>query len=294
MRFLLRKLYICTSKQITVLALLIMKNLALFTTICLLLACQQKAEQHGATERGKVIESSVATPQLYNKTAPKMNTDWINQAYLMGKFQPNTNADFTLVPAAVTDGAQQYYLRAEALAAFQAMRTEALKSAITLKIISATRPFDRQKQIWEAKWNGSTAVGGQNLAKIIADPTQRARKILTYSSMPGTSRHHWGTDVDLNSLEPAYFKRGQGKQIYDWLNLHAAEFGFCQPYSAGRTNGYNEEQWHWSYMPIAQLLTQKYPQLVTNQDISGFQGSQTAVDIDMVNQYVLGINQNCK
>ena len=235
-----------------------MKNLLLFTTFCLLLACQQKVEQHGATERGKVIESSVAMPQsktaTNTKNVPKTNTDWITQEYLMGKFQPNTNEDFALAPAAVTDGAQQYYLRVEALAAFQSMRTEALKSGITLKIISATRPFDRQKQIWEAKWNGSTAVGGQNLAKTIADPTARARKILTYSSMPGTSRHHWGTDMDLNSLEPAYFKRGQGKQIYDWLNLHAAEFGFCQPYSAGRTNGYNEEQWHWSYMPLAQCF----------------------------------------
>ena len=32
--------------------------------------------------------------------------------------------------------------------------------------------------------------------------------------MPSTSRHHWGTDLDLNNLNNSYFTSGKGKKIY--------------------------------------------------------------------------------
>jgi zinc D-Ala-D-Ala carboxypeptidase len=230
---------------------------------------------------------AILPPQPMPKTP--MPPAWITRDYLMGKFQPTTHPDFVLLARTYTDGQQQYYLRREVADAFRQMYEAAAKSGVTLRIISATRPFEHQKRIWEAKWNGATLVGGKNLAKTLPDPTRRAKKILTYSSMPGTSRHHWGTDFDLNSLEPAYFKRGEGKKIYDWLTAHAAEFGFCQPYTAHRATGYNEEKWHWSYSPTAQQLTEAYPQLLHNEDISGFLGAETAVNIDMVNNYVLAV-----
>jgi zinc D-Ala-D-Ala carboxypeptidase len=57
---------------------------------------------------------------------------------------------------------------------------------------------------------------------------------MQYSSMPGTSRHHWGTDVDLYALDDIYFTYGDGKIVYDWLLANAANYGFCQPYTANR------------------------------------------------------------
>ncbi len=213
---------------------------------------------------------------------------------LMGKFEPSTHSDFVAVPRTYSDGGQAYFLRKETLESFKKMHEAAKKDGITLTIISATRNFDRQKQIWEAKWNGATAVGGKNLAKTVADPTERALKILTYSSMPSTSRHHWGTDFDLNSLNPSFFENGNGKKIYDWLVLHAAEYGFAQPYTAGRPSGYNEEKWHWSYTPLAKQFTQNYAKNIQNSEITGFLGSETAVSIDMVNKYVLGVAASCK
>lgn len=68
---------------------------------------------------------------------------------------------------------------------------------------------------------------------------------MLYSSMPTTSRHHWGTDMDINSVEPEYFESGQGLLEYNWLKANAHKFGFCQPYSpkddGSRTQGYNLE-----------------------------------------------------
>ena len=112
--------------------------------------------------------------------------------------------------------------------------------------------------------------------------------------MPGSSRHHWGTDVDLNSFDNSWFEAGPGLNIYNWLSKHAREYGFCQPYSAGRPAGYLEERWHWSYMPVSQKLTSLAKKELKNEMIKGFLGSETAVMIDVVKNYVLGINEECK
>ena len=214
---------------------------------------------------------------------------------LTGRFQPGSHPDFVAIPApyAAETG---MYMRKAAFAAFKDMADAATKDGVSLRIISATRNFDRQKQIWEGKWLGKRLVDGQDLSKTIADPAKRAAKILEFSSMPGTSRHHWGTDIDLNSLQNSYFDKGTGLKVYQWLVAHAGSYGFCQPYSArstGRTTGYEEEKWHWSYTPIAQPLTQMVRQNMTDADIKGFLGAQTAAALDVRNHYMLGINEAC-
>ena len=114
--------------------------------------------------------------------------------------------------------------------------------------------------------------------------------------MPGTSRHHWGTDIDINSLEDSYFLSGQGKKEYEWLTKNAARFGFQQPYTPKdkeRPTGYEEEKWHWTYKPISKDLTLQYAKSVTIESIKGFSGAETAESIDIINKYVLGIHPDC-
>ncbi len=215
--------------------------------------------------------------------------------YLMGRFNPATHPDFVRIAPEHCDKPDMF-LRRDAYHAFVRMYRAAQADGITLIIRSATRPFQHQKRIWEAKWRGERLVDGMNLAQAIPDPVQRALKILEYSSMPGTSRHHWGTDIDLNAFENSYFEQGQGQHEYEWLVAHAHEYGFCQPYTAKgpqRPWGYNEEKWHWSYRPIARQLTQLARTQLTDQMISGFQGAETAPQIQVVKRYVLGINEDC-
>jgi LAS superfamily LD-carboxypeptidase LdcB len=175
---------------------------------------------------------------------------------------------------------------------------EAAKAdGVELTIISATRNFEKQRQIWEAKWTGARRIeNGTNAAQKYPDPKTRALKILEYSSMPGTSRHHWGTDIDLNDLDNYTFEKGRGKKVYEWLTAHGAEFGFCQPYSKrgpDRPDGYNEEKWHWSYMPVARQLTDMAAREMKDEMIAGFRGAKAAVEIGVVKKYVLGINKDC-
>ncbi|MDX1909408.1 MAG: M15 family metallopeptidase [Bacteroidia bacterium] len=224
--------------------------------------------------------------------------DTVDIRYLTGRFDPATDPLFARIPDAYTTGsARGGYLRQEALAAFEQLHAAALRDGVRLTILSATRNFDYQRRIWEDKWNGTRLVEGQNLARALPDPVTRARKILRYSAMPATSRHHWGTDFDLNALENSYFTTGEGLKVYTWLRTHAATFGFGQPYTAkgpARPEGYEEEKWHWSYLPLAKSYLATYTSQVTYADITGFAGDEAAPGLDVIQAYVQGIDPTCR
>lgn len=217
--------------------------------------------------------------------------------YCTGRFDPAQNPDFVKVAAEYTDG-DPYLLRKETYAAFEKMHAAAKAVGVKLTLVSATRNFARQKQIWEAKWTGKRLLEGKDKADVVyPDPADRARAILRYSSMPGTSRHHWGTDIDINNLNNSYFAAGKGKIEYDWLIANAGQFGFGQPYTPKgneRPQGYEEEKWHWSYTPISGPLTAYASAHLSNDMVAGFAGAESAQAIDVVKNYVLGINQDCR
>lgn len=216
--------------------------------------------------------------------------------YLMGKFNPSEREDFAVIPDEFNIGGYKMYLRKETLSAFMDMRNAAVKNNVDLKIASATRNFDYQKNIWNNKWTGYTLVDGKNLSKSIPDGRARFQKILEYSAVPGTSRHHFGTDIDINNANLEYFETENGRRVYEWLAINAPSFGFCQVYNQKnnkRVNGYNEEKWHWSYLPLARTFPQEYKNLIKNEDIKGFLGEEYAQSLDLLNNYVLSINPEC-
>ena len=216
--------------------------------------------------------------------------------YLMGKFDPTQHPDFVLIDTLYADRAG-LYLRKETYTAFRKMYDAARQDGIRLQIRSATRTFGAQKYIWERKWNGETTIeNGKSAPEAYPDAVTRARMILKYSSMPGSSRHHWGTDIDLNAFDNSWFDAGPGLEIYQWLVLHAAKYGFCQPYTKKgpeRPYGYEEERWHWSYLPLAKPLTQFAADQLKEEMIGGFAGAGVAHDLHIVEHYVLGINPEC-
>ncbi len=219
----------------------------------------------------------------------------VDKNYLLGRFNPETDGRFEKIPAEYSPGsANGGYLRKEVLQAFAKMRQAAKNDGVTLTIVSATRNFQRQKSIWESKWTGKTLVEGQDVSRI-NDSAARAKIILRFSAMPGTSRHHWGTDMDLNDLEDAYFQTQEGKKVYAWLIANAPRFGFCQPYTSklnSNRTGYEEEKWHWSYLPLSSELLKQYVQSVDANDLNGFKGSTTAEAIEVIKRYVAGVS--CK
>ena len=245
----------------------------------------------GCADRPAAIESTAPA------SSPSPVDTFANLTYLTGRFDPADHPDFVSVAPKYTDG-DPYLLHRQTYAAFERMHVAAKADGVTLTMVSATRNFERQKQIWEAKWNGQRLLEGTEKAdEVYPDPADRARAILRYSSMPGTSRHHWGTDIDLNDLNNGYFASGEGLRVYEWLTTHAAEYGFCQPYTAkgaARPNGYEEEKWHWSYLPLATKLTDFAARELNDRDIAGFAGAEAAPRIGVIENYVLGINKKCR
>lgn len=273
----------------------------LLPVLVLFSACNDNATSGEASSENASIPAvetvavdSPDTAVAVRPPAPKR--DPIPVKYLLGQFEPSKDENFARIEGAYT-AKSNIYLRKETYDAFKEMHAAAKADGVNLQIVSATRNFNYQKGIWERKWTGVTKVGGQNLAQTIDDPVQRAEKILRYSSMPGTSRHHWGTDLDLNNLNNEWFDSGQGKKIYQWLTRHASEYGFCQTYTPigeMRPHGYQEEKWHWSYTPLASQYLEDYQTLVGFADIKGFKGAEAAEPLNVIEHYVVGVNDDCK
>ncbi len=220
----------------------------------------------------------------------------IDKNYLLGKVTPAESSKMTRV-SNIYSSRDGLYMHKEAYEAFKKMHEAAQEDGINLIIISAMRTFDHQKRIWENKWNGRQILFGDIYATDIESPTKRALEILRFSAMPGTSRHHWGTDIDLNSLNNNFFKSGDGLKIYQWLQENALKYGFCQPYTPHgkeRGGGYEEEKWHWSYMPVANDYYTAYINKISYNDISGFDGSETSSKLNVIKNYVKEIDPECK
>lgn len=214
-----------------------------------------------------------------NMSSQVLTSEGISKELLLGKINYRTNKGFVKVDSKYCS--KTTFLNKEVYHAFLEMYNSAKNDGIELRIVSGARNFDHQKAIWERKWKDYNEL----------DPQCRTQKILEYSSMPSTSRHHWGTDIDLNNLENAYFTEGTGKTEYEWLVKNAPLFGFYQVYTskdAGRT-GYAEEKWHWSYLPLAGRYLEAYNKTISYQDISGFDGCQLAEVNQMITAYVNGI-----
>jgi LAS superfamily LD-carboxypeptidase LdcB len=224
---------------------------------------------------------------------------------LSGKFNPVGDDEYNVVPSAYATQTGMY-MHVGALEAFIKMAEQAKKNGFTIYINSAFRDFSSQKYIWESKFGGQRLVEGKNLKKTFPDERARALKILEYSSMPGTSRHHWGTDIDLGynkninqMLTNSAFESGEGLQFYNWMKKHASDYGFCQPYkeSPEKRNadikfGYHEEKWHWSYKPLSDGYLKTYLDHAEKLTPTGFTGSSAAAELYL--DYVQNIHKDCR
>lgn len=208
-------------------------------------------------------------------------SDWSKEE-LLGKFNPMEHPDFMKVEDEFSSKPGMY-LHKDSYTAFKKMFFAAKKCGIDLKLISTTRSFAYQRGIWERKWRSADYSSFPE--------SKRCLEIMKYSAMPGASRHHWGTDIDLNDLNNSHFKSGKGKEVYEWMVAHASEYGFYQPYTSkinGRT-GYEEEMWHWTYLPLSSQLLKQFNEKISDSDISGFSGSQFAKNLNIIQVYVNGV-----
>lgn len=156
-------------------------------------------------------------------------------------------------------------LHYEAAASFLAMRDAAAAAGIDLTARSSFRDFDSQLAIWNRKWTGEKPLydrASQIIERSRLGDDEAVDAILCWSAIPGGSRHHWGSDIDVIdaaavpegysvALLPAeYTADGIFARLTGWLDANMRRFGFFRPYHSDR-GGVSPEPWHLSYAPVS-------------------------------------------
>ena len=189
-------------------------------------------------------------------------------------------------------------LRVKASQAFHDMKYDALRDGIAIYCSSSYRSFNLQNGIWKRKFN--------KLKATEKDESLIIKTITEYSSIPGTSRHHWGTDIDMIDalgcpeedalLSENYSDCGPYAYLGYWLKNNAHKYGYHITYTSNDFRpGFRFEPWHYSFkedsIPFLKLILEadlycalsELPILGKNNFTQEFIDNYKA-------QYILGIN----
>lgn len=189
-------------------------------------------------------------------------------------------------------------LQKQAHDAFVEMRKLAKADGIDIQIVSSYRSFAQQEAIFEKKYQNYTDEGMEPMAAI--------DKIIEYSTIPGTSRHHWGTDIDIidgppkpnvDVLVPQKFRPGGPYgALKEWMDAHSEACGFYLVYTDNpKRKGFKYEPWHFSYAPVSiPMLTafrkKNILQLLEKEQFMGSEHFTTGFVNSYIRDNILDIN----
>lgn len=184
----------------------------------------------------------------------------------------------------------------DAVSPFLELRMAARLAGFDVALVSGYRGYERQLSIWNRKVGGELAVLDSRGAPIdITTLTPRALvfAILRWSALPGASRHHWGSDMDVYDaantpldyqvqLVPAEVDAGGiHAALHSWLDEHIAagtSFGFYRPYDVDR-GGVAPERWHLSYAPLASEFARHLTRDVLRETVAEGPGEMLLKDV---------------
>ena len=199
-------------------------------------------------------------------------------------------------------------LHAAAVRPFLAMRDAAMRAGFDLAPLSSFRDFERQRLIWNAKYRGERPARdrrGRPVRMSALDPGARVETILLWSALPGASRHHWGSDIDVADggvidagyaprLEVEEYRRGGPfAALSAWLSANMKRFGFYRPYTR-RGSGVQPEPWHLSYAPVSRpalrsMTVRLLAEAITGNGVAG-EAEILARLAAIRERYVLGVD----
>ncbi len=178
----------------------------------------------------------------------------------------------------------------ETAIALAKMKTAAAIESIQIEVVSAYRSFQRQKEIYESKYRSFIDQG--------LSPEDTINKIIEFSTIPGTSRHHWGTDIDIidsnapqpeNVLQAKHFHgKGPYCKLKEWLDEYSESFGFYEVYTDDpHRKGFEYEPWHFSFAPVSKPMLKAFIELdlKTVLQEEKIMGSEHFTD-DFINKYL--------
>lgn len=139
------------------------------------------------------------------------------------------------IPFIFKENSEKRKLRMKAAEAIETLFAAAKRDGVDLLGVSAYRSHSAQK----ALFNHYVTVDGYKLAS-------------TYSAIPGTSEHETGLAIDVTGGDGtcAAEECFEGTEEAEWLQNHAAKYGFIIRYPKGKDaiTGYQYEPWHLRYV----------------------------------------------
>jgi LAS superfamily LD-carboxypeptidase LdcB len=167
-----------------------------------------------------------------------------------------------------------FLVHKQMLSEFLRLQKDAAQEGFDLQIVSAFRDFDRQLLIWNKKTSGERPIL-DDLERPLDFNSLSPREIifatLRWSALPGASRHHWGTDIDVfdqktqrkedvQLVSSETVNEGPSARLHEWLDARIDSknsFGFYRSYQTDR-GGVSPERWHLSYHPLARRILEAY------------------------------------
>ena len=187
--------------------------------------------------------------------------------------------------------------------AMEKMRKAALVDGVKIKVVSGFRDFERQKQIWNRKFKKFTTEN--NLSDLEA-----IKEIIRFSTIPGTSRHHWGTEIDVIDedfkneknllISKKYEEGGIFEKLKKWMDNNSKKFGFYLTYDNNiNRKGFEYEPWHYSYLPESKRYLKSFlkidiVEIISKVDIEGKELFNEKFISDYINNNILEINPDLK
>lgn len=167
------------------------------------------------------------------------------------------------------DSAHGIQVHKDMESSLSALVQAASSDGIQIALASGFRSYDRQLAIWNAKASGKRKLLDRNEKPI--DFTRAASEevlesILTWSALPGASRHHWGSEIDIfdrsvKAKEEVQLTQKECRDdfadLYCWLDHNLHSFPFHRPY-AKDLGGVAMEPWHLSYTPLSEAFEKQY------------------------------------
>src|SRR5690606_22228349 len=151
---------------------------------------------------------------------------------------------------------------------------------IQFSIASGFRSYERQLLIWNEKAEGKRDLLDKNGNKLNYNKLSKQEilsAILSWSAIPGASRHHWRTDFDVYDLthfgpnnplkltcEEYLDQKSPCYKLHLYLTDHSKTF--YRPYMSGN-HGVQREPWHISHSPTASKIAPKYTYEVFKQNL---------------------------
>ncbi len=165
-----------------------------------------------------------------------------------------------------------YFVDREILDAYDKLTKLLERDGFRLQLESAYRNFERQLSIWNRKASGQLKLldAAGNPMERPEDEEQLMYAILTWSALPGASRHHLGTDLDV--VDGKACPEGYEVQLTPaecdgmFLSFHqhlselidgGESFGFSRVFVPGRGK-IQPEKWHIAHLPTSRKYLENF------------------------------------